>query len=114
MQAALLIAELHNVAEDGDHQIVDSLLLVNLLVYHCGEPALLGVEHDGVDDTAADHHHIERPADVVGNAHVVGPLDKGVGALGGDHDDGHAVDPVIFVHGGQHAESVHVGHHNIQ
>ena len=114
MQAALLVAELHNVAEDGDHQVVDLLLLIDLLIDHGGQPALLGVEHNGVDNPPADHHHVEGPADVVGDPHVVGPLNKGVGALRRDHDNRHAVDPVILVHGGQHAEAVQVGHHDIQ
>ena len=114
VQAALLIAELHNVAENGNHQVVDLLLLVDLLVHHGGQPALLGVEHDGVNHTAADHHHVEGAADVVGYSHVIGPLDESVGALRRDHDNGHAVDPVVFIHGGQHAEAVQIGHYNVQ
>ena len=114
MQAALLVAELHNVAEDGDHQVIDLFLLVYLLVHHHRQAALLGVEHDGVHHTAAHHHHIKGAADVIGNAQVVGPLDKVPGALRRDHDDRHAVDPVIFIHGGQHAEAVHVWHDDIQ
>ena len=114
MKTALLIAKFNNVAEDGDHQVVDLLLLINLLVYHSLKPALLGIQHDGVNDTAAHHHHVEGPADVVSNAHIIGPLDKGVGTLCRNHNDGHTVDPVIFIHGRQYAEAVQIGHHNVQ
>ena len=114
MEAALLVAELHDVAEDGDHQVVDLLFLINLLVHHSGQTALLGVEHNRVDNTPAHHHHVEGPADVVGHTHIIRVLYKVVGALCGDHDNRHAINPIIFVHGGQYIEAVHIGHNKIQ
>ena len=114
MLAALPVAELHNVAEDVDHQGALFLFFVDLVGHHARQLLLLGVEENGVDHPAVDQQRVEGAADKVGHALGEGPLHECGGGLGGDHDDGHVLNPAVLVHHRQHLEPVHLRHDNIQ
>ena len=75
---------------------------------------MLGVEHDGVDHPAVDDQRVEGPGDKIGDAQLVGPLDMAGPGLGGDHDDGDVLDPLVLGHDVQNAEAVHLGHYDVQ
>ena len=114
VQAALAVAELDDMAENVDHRRVAFLFFVDLLGHQPHQVLLLGVEHQGVDDAAVHNGHIKRAADVVSRAQIVGTLHIAGCVLGRDHNDRDIVDPVIFIHHGQHVKAVHFGHHDIQ
>ena len=114
MQAALAVAEFHDMAQDVDHRGVAFFFFVDLLGHQPDQPLLLGINYQGVDNAAADHGGVKRAADVVACAEVVGALHKAGRILGRDHDDGNIIDPVTFLHHGQHFKAVHLGHHDIE
>ena len=114
MEAALAVAELHNMAENIHHQAALLLLLIDLLHDKINELLLLAVEKDGVYHTAVDHPRIEGAADKVGGPQVIGPLHMGGGALRGDHHHGHIVNPTAFLHDLQHLKPVHLGHYDVK
>ena len=114
MQAALAVAEFHDMAQDVDHRGVAFFFFVDLLGHQPDQPLLLGIKHQGVDNAAADHGGIKRAADIVACAEVIGALHKAGRILGRDHDDGNVVDPVTFLHHGQHFKAVHLGHHDVK
>ena len=95
VQAALAIAELDNMAEDGNHQRVGFFVFVDLVGHQL-------------------HRHIKGAADIVGRAQIVGALYERGGVFGRDHDDRQFVDPVILIHGSQHIETVFYRHHDVQ
>ena len=114
VHAALAIAELDNMAEDGNHQRVGFFVFVDLVGHQLHQALLLAVQHQGVDHTAAHHRHIKGAADIVGRAQIVGALYERGGVFGRDHDDRQFVDPVILIHGSQHIEAVFYRHHDVQ
>lgn len=114
MQAALAVAEFHDMAQDVDHRGVAFFFFVDLLGHQLDQPLLLGRKHQGVDNAAADHGGVKRAADIVACAEVIGALHKAGRILGRDHDDGNVVDPVTFLHHGQHFKAVHLGHHDVK
>ena len=75
---------------------------------------MLGVEQNGVHHPAVDDQRVEGAGDEVRDPQLIGPLDVAGAALGGDHNDGNIVDPAVLVHGVQHAEAVHLRHHQVQ
>ena len=114
VHAALAVSELNDVAEDTDHQVVRLIALVDLLRDKVHQAFLLGVQQQCIDNAAADNGHVERPADVVGRAEIVGVFHHAGVALRRDHDNRNLADPVVLVHGLEHTESVHFGHHDVQ
>ena len=114
VQAALVVSELDDVAQNADHRVADLFLLIHLLGHHLHQALLLGVEHQGVAHPAADHAGIERPGDVVAGPQVIGAFDEGIAILGGDHNDRGLLDPVILVHGLQHTKAVYLRHGDVQ
>ena len=114
VEAALAVAELHDVAENVDHQVALAFLLIDLVRDHAHQLLLLGVEQDGVHHAAVDDQRVKGAGDEVRDTQLIGPLDVAGAALGGDHDDGDIVDPVVLVHGVQHAEAVHLRHDDVQ
>ena len=114
VQTAFPVAELHNMAQYVDHRGAAFLFFIDLLGHKADQALLLGVKHQGIDDAAAHDGHVKRTADVVGSAQIIGALDIAGRILRRNHDDGDLVDPVVFVHHGQHFKAVHLGHHNIK
>jgi len=111
---ALAVAELDDVAEDADHDIVVPLVAVDLVGDHAHQPLLVGVERERVLDAALDDERVEGTADVVGNAETVAALDGLVVVGGGDHDDRDLVDPAELVHVLEHGEAVHLRHIDVE
>ena len=114
VEAALAVAEFHDVAENINEQAAALLILINLVRHHVGQALLLGVEHDGVDHPAVDDQRVKGPGDKIGDAQLIGPLDVAGAGLGGNHDDGDVLDPAVLAHDVQHAEAVHLGHDDVQ
>lgn len=114
VQPARAAAELRDVREDGDHEVAGLLARQDLVGHGLGERLLVGVEHDGVGDALVHHLGVEGPVDEVDGPQLVGALGVGAGGLGGDHDDGNVLDPLLVVHHGQHVEAVHAGHHDVE
>ena len=114
VQAAFSVAELHNMAQNVNHRGAAFFFFVDLLGHQTHQPLLLGVQHQRVDDAAAHHGHIKGAADIIGSAQIIGTLHKAGRILGRNHNDRDFVNPVVFVHHGQHVKAVHVGHHDIQ
>ena len=114
MVGALAVPELHNVAEDADHQVVVFLFFIDLVLDDPHQPLLLGVQGQGVLDPAADDIGIEGPVDKVGGPQIVGAGHKGVVLGGGEHNDGDLVDPVEPLHGLQNLKAVHLRHGDVQ
>ena len=111
---ALAVAELDDVAEDADHDIVVPLVAVDLVGDHAHQPLLVGVERERVLDAALDDERVEGTADVVGNAETVAALDGLVVVGGGDHDDRDLVDPAELVHVLEHGKAVHLRHIDVE
>ena len=114
VQAAFAVAELHDVAEDVHHQVVGLLLLEDLVDDHALELLLLGVQRDGVLHAMPDDAAVERAADVLGGAQVVGVVHVGRRGFRRDDDDGQRVDEAALAQGGQHLEPVHHRHDDVQ
>ena len=114
MQPAFGVAKFDDMAEDAGHQAVALFAPVNLFGNHAHQVLLLAVEHQRVDDAAANGRFIERAADVIRRAELIGALNEHGVAFRRDHDDRGLVDPVLLVHDGQHAETVQLGHDDIQ
>ena len=112
--AALAVAELDDLAQDRDHHLGVFLFFLDLARHQRGEPPLLGVELDRVENAAVDDARIERAADIVRDAQLVGVAHNGVGVLARDHDDGDVLDPVAAVHLAQHRKAVHDWHDDVQ
>ena len=66
--AALAVAELDDLAQDRDHHLGVFLFFLDLARHQRGEPPLLGVELDRVENAAVDDARIERAADIVRDA----------------------------------------------
>ena len=77
MKPAFAVAELHHMAQDADHQHAVVLFFVHLIGDKAGEPLLLSVQHEDILHPAQDHDALERAADVVRYAQIVGALDVG-------------------------------------
>ena len=101
-------------AENAGHQAVALFAPVNLFGNHAHQVLLLAVEHQRVDDAAADDRFIERAADVIRRAELIGALNEHGVAFRRDHNDRGLVDPVLLAHDGQHAETIQLGHDDIQ
>ena len=114
MQPTFGVAKLDDVAKDAGHQAVALFAPVNLFGYHAHQVLLLAVEHQRVDDAAANGRFIERAADVIRRAELIGALNEHGVAFRRDHNDRGLVDPVLLAHDGQHAETVQFRHDDIQ
>ena len=111
---AFAVADLHDLTEDAEQDLVVFLAVVELLGYHGPEPPLAGVEPGDVGNTAVDDAGVEGAADVVRSAQLVGTADGLGGVLAGDHHDGEVFEQALRRHPGQHIKAVHVGHHDVQ
>ena len=114
MLSALAVAELDDVAEDADHDIIVPLVAVDLVGDHAHQPLLVGVERERVLDAALNDERVEGTADVVGNAETVAAPDGLAVVVGGDHDDRDLVDPAELVHVLEHGKAVHLRHIDVE
>ena len=114
VRAALAVAELHNMAQHIHHQRILPLVLVDLLHQLLGKLLLLAAQKDRIDYAPLHHHFVERPADKIRAAKLIRALNVRAVAFGRDHNHRHVVDPALGVHLLQHAEAVHLRHHDIQ
>ena len=112
--SALAVAELDDVAEDADHDIIIPLVAVDLVGDHAHQPLLGGVERERVLDAALNDERVEGTADVVGNAETVAAPDGFAVVVGGDHDDRDLVDPAELVHVLEHGKAVHLRHIDVE
>ena len=112
--SALAVAELDDVAEDADHDIIIPLIAVDLVGDHAHQPLLVGVERERVLDAALNDERVEGTADVVGNAETVAAPDGLAVVVGGDHDDRDLVDPAELVHALEHGKAVHLRHIDVE
>ena len=114
MRPAFGVAKFDDMAENAGHQAVALFAPVNLFGNHAHQVLLLAVEHQRVDDAAADDRFIKRAADVIRRAELIGALNEHGVAFRRDHNDRGLVDPVLLAHDGQHAETIQFGHDDIQ
>ena len=112
MHAALAIAELDNMAEDGNHQRVGFFVFVDLVGHQLHQALLLAVQHQGVDHTAVHHRHIKGAADIVCNSHFIRTLHIRGSAFCRNHNHRNVGNHMIFIHQRHHdiqQEQVNIG-----
>ena len=114
MVAALMVAELHHMAENSHHQVAVFLFFPDLVGHQMHQPLLVGIELQGIFHAAAHNKGVEGAADIVRNAHGVCLLNGLTSLIGGDHDDRDLVDPPEAVHLLQHLKAVHLQHIDVQ
>ena len=114
MGTAFMVAKLHHVAENFNHQVVILLFLVNLVGYQFHQPLLIGIKVQRILHPAADNECIEGSADIICNAQGVCLLHKAAGVLGRNHDNRNLVYPMEPVHLFQNLKSVHFRHIDVQ
>ena len=114
MQPALAVAELHHMAQNADHQHTVVLFFVHLIGHKAGKALLLCVKHERILHPAQHHDPLERAADVIGHAHIIGALDASGVLCRADHNDRDFLLPCMVLHHPQHIKAVHAGHHQIQ
>ena len=108
------VAKFHDVAQDGDHQVLGLFLFVNLVGDDVLQTPLLGVEQNGVVHPLSDDLCVKGTSHEIGYAQLVSPADDGGDGLGRDDNHGQVIDPVILVHVSQNAEAVQLRHDDIQ
>ena len=114
VRPALAVSVFHDVAQNIAHHAVVALFFVDLPADHIHQPALAGIQHDGVVHTAAHDALVKGAGHIVRNAHLVGMANGIVGALARDHDHGRFLQHIAVFHGLQHGKPVHAGHHDVQ
>ena len=101
-------------AEDADHGAVRLFPLIHLLFHKLHELPLPCVEHERIAHAPLRDGSVERAADEVRRAQIVGALDMGHITFGGDHDDRELLQPAAALHQLQHAEAVQLRHMDVQ
>ena len=114
MLAALAVAELHHMAQNVDHQHTVVLFFVYLIGHKAGKALLLCVKHERILHPAQHHDPLERAADVIGHAHIIGALDASGVLCRADHNDRDFLLPCIALHHPQHIKAVHFRHDQVQ
>ena len=114
MLAALAVAELHHMAQNADHQHTVVLFFVHLIGHKAGKALLLCVKHERILHPAQHHDPLERAADVIGHAHIIGALDASGVLCRADHNDRDFLLPCIALHHPQHIKAVHFRHDQVQ
>ena len=114
MQAALAVAELHDLAQHAHQHGGVVFLLAGLVRDHPHQPLLFGIEPDGVVDPLADHIGVKRAGDKVRSAHLVGLAGDIARGLAGDHDDRDVLDGVVAGHVLEHGKAIFHGDVDIQ
>ncbi len=114
VQTAFTVSELHDMAEDIDHQIGAFFLFVYLIGNKTNQLFLISVKHNGVNNAAAHGKRVKRTFYVVGNSVIISAFDISRRAFDGDHYNGDIIDPALFVHDLQNFKTVHFGHDHIK
>ena len=114
MLPALAVAKFYYMAQDADHQHAVVLFFVDLIGHKAGEPLLFGVEHEHVLHPAHHHDPLERAADIICHAQIIGALDAGRVLGGTDHNDRDLFQPGVAPHDPQHIKAVHFRHDQVQ
>ena len=114
VRAGLEVARFDDVAQDVDDGAVRLLALVDLLFGEVDEVLLARVERERVAHAPLRDRQVERAADVVRHAEVVGLLDERLVVLGRDDDDGDLLQPVAPLHHLEHAKAVEAGHVDVE
>ena len=113
VRAGFEVARLDDVAQNVDDGAVRLLVLVNLLFGQVDKVLLARVERECVAHAPLRDRQVERAADVIRYAELVGLLDERLVILGRD-DDGDLLQPVALLHHLEHAEAVEAGHVDVE
>lgn len=114
VRAGFEVARLDDVAQNVDDGAVRLLVLVNLLFGQVDKVLLARVERECVAHAPLRDRQVERAADVIRYAELVGLLDERLVILGRGNDDGDLLQSVALLHHLEHAEAVEAGHVDVE
>ena len=114
VHSAFSVAEFHRLAQDIDHHMIVFLFFIDLIGDDRDQPALLGVELDGVEHAPVNDLCVKGAVDVVDDTEIERLPDDVLGIRAGDHDDRNILDHILLRHRLEHREAVHGRHDDVQ